>query len=154
MSSARKLAANRDNAKNSTGPRSTAGKRRASRNAYRHGLAAASNGLLAVNKNTQALTAQIVADTDESVLAVTRAGEVAEAYSFLLHIRALKRQIIDRYLGAKGAQGMGAVAAPSIKKVIAELFAIERYERRAGARLNTSLKALRPSIKNTVPDRP
>ena len=40
MTSARKIAANRQNARKSRGPRSAAGKSIASRNAVRHGLAA------------------------------------------------------------------------------------------------------------------
>jgi hypothetical protein len=40
MASERKIAANRRNAQKSTGPRSDAGKKRSSRNAYRPGLAA------------------------------------------------------------------------------------------------------------------
>ena len=48
MGSERQIAANRRNAQNSTGPRSAAGKRRAIRNSYRHGLtsATASNAKL------------------------------------------------------------------------------------------------------------
>ena len=38
MASERQIAANRRNARKSTGPRSGAGMKRASRNAYRHGL--------------------------------------------------------------------------------------------------------------------
>ena len=38
MASERQIAANRRNARKSTGPRLGAGKNRASRNAYRHGL--------------------------------------------------------------------------------------------------------------------
>jgi hypothetical protein len=38
MASERQIAANRRNARKSTGPRSCAGMKRASRNAYRHGL--------------------------------------------------------------------------------------------------------------------
>ena len=38
MASDRQIAANRRNARKSTGPRSGAGKKRARRNAYRHGL--------------------------------------------------------------------------------------------------------------------
>jgi hypothetical protein len=38
MASERQIAANRRNARKSTGPRSAAGKKRASRNAYRYGL--------------------------------------------------------------------------------------------------------------------
>jgi hypothetical protein len=40
MASERRFAANRANAKKSTGPKSRAGKMRSSRNAYRHGLSA------------------------------------------------------------------------------------------------------------------
>jgi hypothetical protein len=38
MASSRQIEANRRNARNSTGPRSTSGKKRASQNAFRHGL--------------------------------------------------------------------------------------------------------------------
>jgi hypothetical protein len=38
MATERQIAANRRNAQNSTGPRSRAGKKRVSRNSYRHGL--------------------------------------------------------------------------------------------------------------------
>ena len=38
MASERQITANRRNARNSTGPHSGAGKKRGSRNAYRHGL--------------------------------------------------------------------------------------------------------------------
>jgi hypothetical protein len=38
MASERQIAANRQNARKSTGPRSASGKKRASWNAYRHGL--------------------------------------------------------------------------------------------------------------------
>jgi len=41
VASERQIAANRRNAQKSTGPRSVAGKRRARRNAYQHGLGAA-----------------------------------------------------------------------------------------------------------------
>jgi hypothetical protein len=40
MTSAKKIAANRSNAKRNRGPRTEASKRRISRNALRHGLAA------------------------------------------------------------------------------------------------------------------
>lgn len=40
MTSARKIAANRNNAAKSTGPRTVSGKKRASRNATKHGLLA------------------------------------------------------------------------------------------------------------------
>jgi hypothetical protein len=45
MASERQIAANRRNARKSTGPRSGAGKKRASRNAYRHGLTLSIRGI-------------------------------------------------------------------------------------------------------------
>jgi hypothetical protein len=44
MTSERQIAANRRNARKSTGPRSRAGKRRAARNSWKHGLAATISG--------------------------------------------------------------------------------------------------------------
>ena len=46
MASEKQIAANRRNAQNSSGPRSAAGKKRASRNAHRHGLSKPMSGIV------------------------------------------------------------------------------------------------------------
>ena len=51
MTSARKLEANRRNARASTGPRTAAGKARAAQNARRHGLSLAAASSLVPDKN-------------------------------------------------------------------------------------------------------
>ena len=63
MTSAAKIAANRRNARFSTGPRSLAGKMRSRRNAFRHGLAMAVTADLGFGDQIAALTAALVAET-------------------------------------------------------------------------------------------
>ena len=63
MASERQIAANRRNARKSTGPRSGAGKKRASRNAYRHGLTSCVTSSAAVAKQLDKLIRKIAGDT-------------------------------------------------------------------------------------------
>jgi hypothetical protein len=58
MASERQRAANRANARNSTGPRSASGKKRASCNALKHGLNTPMSGA-AVTREIEALARQI-----------------------------------------------------------------------------------------------
>jgi hypothetical protein len=96
MASERQIAANRRNAQKSTGPRSAAGKRRASRNAYRHGLAAAvgqsGSGVAEIDAPACAIavaaTGSVIAATDAEILAFARSA--AQAERELARIRALK----------------------------------------------------------------
>jgi hypothetical protein len=63
MTSDKQIAANRENAKKSTGPRSVGGKRKSRRNAFRHGLTAETViGVLENVKDYEALAATINAD--------------------------------------------------------------------------------------------
>jgi len=93
----RQNAANRRNAQKSTGPRSVEGKKRASRNAYRHGLAA---GVWHSRKTAAeidalaceiaaAATGSVVAAADAEILAFARAA--AQAQLDLAHIRGMKK---------------------------------------------------------------
>jgi hypothetical protein len=85
MASERQIAANRRNAQKSSGPRSVAGKTRASRNAYRHGLAAVRHSetcaveidALAV-EIAAAATGSVVAALDSEVLEHARTAARAE----------------------------------------------------------------------------
>jgi hypothetical protein len=58
MASERQIAANRRNARKSTGPRSGAGKIRASRNAYRHGLTLSITSTAEYAKQLETLSAK------------------------------------------------------------------------------------------------
>jgi hypothetical protein len=62
MASERQIAANRRNARKSTGPRSGAGKNRASCNAYRHGLTLSITSIAAFAKQLDKLVREIASD--------------------------------------------------------------------------------------------
>jgi hypothetical protein len=94
MASERQIAANRRNANKSSGPRSAAGKKRASNNAYRHGLFS-KRDRAAVAEEMEAF-AHKIADRTSGAIALEHARIVAEAENELALIRHAKRALIDR----------------------------------------------------------
>ena len=68
MASERQIAANRRNARKSTGPRSGAGKKRASRNAYRHGLTLSISSTAEYAKQLETLVRKIAGDSEDAVM--------------------------------------------------------------------------------------
>jgi hypothetical protein len=94
MASERQIAANRRNANKSSGPRSAAGKKRASNNAYRHGLFS-KRDRAAVAEEMEAF-AHKIADGTSGAIALEHACIVAEAENELAQIRHAKRALIDR----------------------------------------------------------
>jgi hypothetical protein len=93
MATKRQIAANRRNAKKSTGPKSASGKKQSSQNALRHGLSLSR----AFEKQASALAAQIARNTDgSSNLALAR--RAAEADLQLQQARQLKRTMIERIM--------------------------------------------------------
>ena len=94
MASERQIAANRQNARKSTGPRSATGKKRASKNAYRHGLSRPIWGA-AFTRAVDDLARDIAGDAaDPATLDLAR--EVAEAKLELDRVRRVKVALIDR----------------------------------------------------------
>src|SRR5260370_5499518 len=93
MASERQIAANRRNATKSSGPRSAAGRKRASSNAYRHGLFSR-RARAAVAEKMEAF-ARKIADTTSGAIALEHAHIVAEAENELALIRDAKRALID-----------------------------------------------------------
>jgi hypothetical protein len=97
MASEKQKAANRLNAAKSTGPRSASGKKRASYNAFRHGL---SRPLLGAEQRraVDALAARILADHGKAndLHALASAREIAEANFELARIRRSKVAHIER----------------------------------------------------------
>jgi hypothetical protein len=59
MPTKKQLAANRQNARNSSGPRSPSGKARVGKNAYRHGLSTGASSSRAFEKQIEARALQI-----------------------------------------------------------------------------------------------
>jgi hypothetical protein len=78
MASERQIAANRRNARKSAGPRSGAGKKRASRNAYRHGLTLNITSTAVFAKQLDKLVREIAGDTEDAML-LERARAIAQA---------------------------------------------------------------------------
>jgi hypothetical protein len=95
MASERQIAANRLNARKSTGPLSRAGKRRASRNAYRHGLASSRKPDAATARKLDQLARQIVGDSNSEII-LELARSAAEAEFDLARVRLAGVALINR----------------------------------------------------------
>ena len=95
MASERQIAANRLNARKSTGPRSRAGKRRASRNAYRHGLASSRKPDAATARKLERLARQIAGDSNSEII-LELARSAAEAEFDLARARVASVALINR----------------------------------------------------------
>ena len=95
MASERQIAANRRNARKSTGPRSGAGKKRASRNAYRHGLTLNITSTAAVAKQLDNLVRKIAGNTEDAIV-LERARAIAQAELDLARVRRAKVALIER----------------------------------------------------------
>jgi hypothetical protein len=95
MASERQIAANRRSARKSTGPRSGAGRKRASRNAYRHGLTLSISSTAAFAKQLDRLARKIAGDTEDEIV-LERARAVAQAELELARARRAKIALIER----------------------------------------------------------
>jgi hypothetical protein len=95
MASQRQIAANRRNARKSTGPRSGAGRKRASRNAYRHGLTLSITSTAAFAKQLDILVRKIAGDSEDAIV-LERARAIAQAELDLARVRRAKLALIER----------------------------------------------------------
>jgi hypothetical protein len=122
MATEKQIAANRANAKRSTGPKTAAGKQKSSRNAYRHGL----SGLVLWDP---AILAKIDSATRDCVGEVAAEDQLTSPADFfrtqieLLRIRAIRTE-----LWASISQKEGEDYNP---KDLKRLAALDRYERYA-----------------------
>jgi hypothetical protein len=162
MASERQIAANRRNARKSTGPRSGAGRKRASRNAYRHGLTLSITSTAAFAKQLDKLARKIAGNTDDAIT-LERAREIAQAELELARVRRAKVALIERasafgeldppQIRLLNAFDRGRLIVPkpidalatmpsqepdrsaeAVRRVLPELRKLHRYERRAAAR--------------------
>lgn len=95
MTSAKKVAANRINGRKSRGPRTGAGKARASRNARRHGLAAVNNKDPAMAGRVKQMVDAICQGDDDPLLR-EQAVAIAESQLWLDCVKAEKLALIER----------------------------------------------------------
>ncbi len=112
MATERQIAANRLNARKSTGPRSNATKKRASRNAYRHGLASGVASCAATAKWLKEFARKIAGDSKNEII-LQHARTAAQAELDLARVRQVKVALIER-VSALGAldtpQAFGSLA--------------------------------------------
>ena len=114
MASERQIAANRRNARNSTGPHSGAGKKRASRNAYRHGLTLSVTSTAAYAKQLDKLARKIAGNSDDAIM-LERAREIAQAELDLARVRRAKVALIER------ARAFGELDPPQAFSTVTEI---------------------------------
>ena len=103
MTSDRQIAANRRNARRSTGPRSGAGRRRSSRNSFRHGLSVGVTGNAERIKHVERLAGKI-AGASPDILTFESARTFAQAEFELAQIRRVKVALISRVMAFGGLE--------------------------------------------------
>jgi hypothetical protein len=127
VTSAQKLPSNRKNAQNSTGPKTTAGKARAARNALNHGLAIPIQTIPEFRKDTEKLALMIArACGKDTVTELSR--QAAEAQLETFRIRKVRATVLAMDI--------------SWEERNAKLAKLERYERRAFSRAFRPLRGL------------
>ena len=112
MASEKQIAANRANAKRSTGPRTLAGKIVSSRNAFRHGL----SGPLRLNPGTSVKVdaiARAIAGEEVDGERLTSAADFAELQLHLLHILSMRTELMAKidWNGNKNLKELRRLAA-------------------------------------------
>ena len=113
MATERQIAANRRNARKSTGPRSSAAKKRASRNAFRHGLTSSLASSAAIAKRLDEFARKIAGDSKNEII-LEHARTAAEAELDLARVRQVKVALIQR------VSALGALDAPQVFGFLAE----------------------------------
>jgi hypothetical protein len=172
VASERQIAANCQNARKSTGPRSIATKKRVAQNAYRHGLSVSSGSLATFTKRLNRLTRKIVGNTSDEMI-LEQARIVAQAELDLARVRWAKVALIERVAACENLQPSqllgrdrlkaiqrlnmlrqpiesATIMAPekrdqsaeAIRRVLPQLLKLNRYERRAAARRDRAIHCL------------
>ena|SRR5262245_30683402 len=100
MTSERKIAANRLNARKSTGPRTARGKSRASGNAWRHGWSVAKIGHSAVSADVERMAKAICGEHATPAL-YEQAVIIAECEIVLLNLRGAGVAAIERSIAGR-----------------------------------------------------
>jgi hypothetical protein len=138
MPSDRKVAANRKNAQRSTGPRASHAKKRISRNALRHGLAAIVVNEPGISAEVRSLAHAICA-ADGDPAQYEQAMIIAECELILLRVRATRANILEDIFHAP-ILGDQLLFEPALSRARGRgsgfnaLTRLDRYERRAFSR--------------------
>lgn len=141
------LSANRKNALNSTGPRSSAGKARSKLNALRHGLAAQRHRPPGLITHLVPVAEKLAGLRASDPLVLAKALAIAEAHSDIRRTamirRVLHRSVLDEAEQRVGWEGgpLELYMARGVLEATRDLAALTRYERAARARLNRAIRA-------------
>jgi hypothetical protein len=130
MASDRQIAANRKNAKKSTGPSSEAGKRRSSKNAVRHRLASSNSRFPKEIVELARLLSGAPKDADPTFVSI----DAADAQMTLVEVKKMKTETLGRFL-------KGDRTCDDTHQMNEELRKLDRYEQRALRRRKRALKA-------------
>lgn len=157
MTSPRKILANRENARRSTGPRTPESKARSAQNSMRHSLAAP---LLRTPETCSQLNrlAKALAGGRRDPLALEQALIAAEAELELQRVRAYRNSVLDGKIthmiqsGAAASLDTHALSrraeanqkqiGRALSDSIVELVTLERYEQRAFSRRRRAMRSL------------
>ncbi len=169
MTSDRKIMTNRRNAARSTGPKSSSGKARSSRNALRHGLATRIAHVPGKSKDIERLAFALAGTSDPDLFCYAQAA--AEAELEILRVREARivslNQITDRISELQAEkftreisdsqahsfpkiarrlnmayEFLSAHSAAEFTKIASNLAAFDRYEYRASLRRKRALRDL------------
>src|SRR5262245_14348220 len=171
MATERQIAANRRNARKSTGPKTKAGKTRSSGNSYRHGMtsrvAANEEGMQEVER-----LASKIAEGSQNPLVIENARTAAEAILELGRVRRTRAAIIEhtsefpdlqlqtttqtrvpskQWRRRAARQRVASNHSPSealdriaesVQRLLPDLRTLDRYERRAASRRDRAIAAV------------
>jgi hypothetical protein len=140
VASERQIVANRLNARGSTGPRSHAGKRRASRNAYRRGLALSVYANERIAKQIDDMARRFVGDVEDGVC-LQLARTVAEGQLTVARVRQAKA-LIESVRASSPSTNEPESSMEAIRRALPDLVKLDRYERRAISRRDTAFLKL------------
>ena len=135
MPSERKISANRNNAKKSTGPRSREGKQASRHNALRHGLAVGIGGDPAFHQDIEDLAKALSLSTGTKKVN-EHAREAAEAELDLLRVRKVRAGLFENFYLSD------TVTPEGLADLNDRLAKLARYDRRAFSRRKRALRAL------------
>jgi hypothetical protein len=141
MASKRQIAANRRNARKSTGPRSRAAKQRVSRNAFRHGLTLSVYSSEGVREQIEDMLRQIVGNTDDAVCRQL-ARTVAEAHFDLARVRQTKVALIETARVLTPLRKGPITSEDALRRALPGLAKLDRYESRAISRRDGAVRKL------------
>jgi hypothetical protein len=133
MTSERKIAANRKNARKSTGPRTEAGRATSRHNARRHGLATGIGSDPALRDDIEML-AKLLAGGRANIGEFAR--EAAEAHLDLVWIRKIRAGLYARM------RFFGDASAEDLMELGKQFARLERYERRAFSRRKHAMRLI------------